>query len=307
MMLTFANSGGLITLDNQINGGREWGVDEVDFEDGTVWTAVDLNTSLFQALATPGADVIDGSWMGDVIVGGAGNDTLRGGDGDDVLDGGVGDDRLEGSYGADTYRYALGSGSDFISEYVFYQGSFDTLELGTSITADSFTVSRSPVSAVDLRLTFADGGSVTIENQLAGSSEWGIDQLRFADGATLDRAALAALVPNDGVTYGSSGADSITLPSDGFVVNAGRGNDQLYVSGTGAGTILFWRGDGQDTLDNPGSGYDRTDTLRLTDILPGEVALDRVGDTAVVRVPSTGDSISILRQFWETREIRSKA
>jgi hypothetical protein len=36
---------------------------------------------------------------------------------------------------------------------------------------------------------------------------------------------------------------------------------------------VFAKGDGHDTLDNTSSGYQRSDTFDLTDVLPSEVQL----------------------------------
>jgi hypothetical protein len=54
---------------------------------------------------------------------------------------------------------------------------------------------------------------------------------------------------------------------------------------------------GQDTPDDTSSGYQRNDTLDLTDILPSEVQLTRSGNELIVSVPSTGDSVTALWQF----------
>ena len=61
---------------------------------------------------------------------------------------------------------------------------------------------------------------------------------------------------------------------------------------------MFAKGDGHDTLDNTRSGYQRNDTLDLTDILPSEVQLTRSGNELIVSLPSTGDSVTVLWQFY---------
>jgi hypothetical protein len=58
------------------------------------------------------------------------------------------------------------------------------------------------------------------------------------------------------------------------------------------------RGDGHDTLTNPGSGYNRNDTLVLTDLNASDVQFSRNGYALVVTVPSTGESFTTSFQFW---------
>jgi Ca2+-binding RTX toxin-like protein len=81
MVLSFVGSTGSLTLDNQIDDGREWGVDLIRFSDGSTWDVAELNSRYFAGVATAGDDTIAGSPESDVIVGLGGNDILRGGGG----------------------------------------------------------------------------------------------------------------------------------------------------------------------------------------------------------------------------------
>ncbi|MCE4558126.1 calcium-binding protein, partial [Pelomonas cellulosilytica] len=65
---------------------------QLRFEDGSLWTAADLFNRLQQS--TPGADTLLGSPGADVLEGGNGNDRLTGRGGNDTLRGGAGDDVL---------------------------------------------------------------------------------------------------------------------------------------------------------------------------------------------------------------------
>ena len=82
--------------------------------------------------------------------------------------------------------------------------------------------------------------------------------------------------------------DSITLPATGITADAGAGDDTLTVSGNGSDRIIFAKGYGHDTLTNPGSGYNRDDTLALNDINPWEVQFTRSGDAMTLSVPLIG-------------------
>ena len=58
----------------------------------------------------------------------------------------------------------------------------------------------------------------------------------------------------------------------------------MSVSGNGSDLIVFAKGDGHETLDNPGSGYNRDDTLELTNIDPSELQLTRNGNALLLTV-----------------------
>jgi Ca2+-binding RTX toxin-like protein len=84
-----------------------FGVDEIRFVDGTVWTDAEIRGFVTQG--TAGNDLLIGFADGaDAIDGLAGNDTIQGRAGDDVLDGGEGNDHLSGEAGADTLRGGAG-------------------------------------------------------------------------------------------------------------------------------------------------------------------------------------------------------
>ncbi|WP_272493077.1 calcium-binding protein [Atopomonas sediminilitoris] len=95
-------------------------VDQMEFEDGTIWTIADIKPMVIKA--SEGNDTIKGyasndtlSGLGgnDVILGNGGNDVILGGEGNDTLDGGVGDDQLFGDAGNDVLLG--GDGNDALS------------------------------------------------------------------------------------------------------------------------------------------------------------------------------------------------
>src|SRR5262249_2374308 len=132
------------------------------------------------------------------------------------------------------------------------------------------------------------GDSVTVQYQFydGGSSVYGINNIKFADGTVWNRAMITANAP----IRGTAGNDYINLPSDGVTVDAGPGDDTFAVSGNGSDRILFAKGDGHDTLTNPGSGYNRNDTLVLTDLNASDVQFTRNGNALILTALSTGDS-----------------
>jgi hypothetical protein len=139
------------------------------------------------------------------------------------------------------------------------------------------------------------GDSIAVLWQLddRSSSIHGVHNIQFSDGTVWDRSTIAA---NTWIR-GTSGNDRISAPTSGATIDTGLGNDYVDVNGIGGDTIVFAKGDGQDRLDNSGSGFQRSETLDIVDILPSEVQLTRSGDVLTVSVPSTGDSITVLWQF----------
>jgi Ca2+-binding RTX toxin-like protein len=249
MVLNIAG-GGSVTLRNQVSGGGEWTLDLVEFANGTVWTRDQLANMMTAGAATSGDDVISGTAGTDVIFGGGGNDTLRGVGGNDRLDGGAGNDRLEGAGGNDAYLYTMGGGDDVVSDYAAVWGTFDIVELGAGLLAADLVVARSTTDSADMILSFTGvAGSITIDNQFM-NKEWGIDQVKFADGtiltsADLDVHYLATMI--------SEGADTITASYFSESINGLGGDDVIQGNGGddrldgGAGNDLLQGSSGNDT------------------------------------------------------------
>ncbi|MCE4558125.1 hypothetical protein LXT13_27455, partial [Pelomonas sp. P8] len=104
---------------------------QVRFDDGTVWNIGAILTALGQGTAsedtlrgTSGADTLNGNGGSDSLSGAAGDDRLNGGDGfdalygedgNDTLDGGTGNDWLDGGNGNNTFLFGRGDGQDTIA------------------------------------------------------------------------------------------------------------------------------------------------------------------------------------------------
>ena len=142
-------------------------VDEVVFENGTVWTTATVQSLVTQEgtagndllsgtagddtlVGLAGNDTLSGLGGSDVLDGGAGADTLNGGDGNDRLDGGAGNDTLTGNAGGDTYVFGHGYGSDFVSEWD-NSTEFNRLEMNADLLPSQISVG-----------TFGLGGGITI-------------------------------------------------------------------------------------------------------------------------------------------------
>jgi Ca2+-binding RTX toxin-like protein len=269
LTIAIPGAGDTITVQGQFTSPSEyWGLEQIQFSDGTVWDRDAIATAAW-IRGTSAAETLNGFATVDTLDGGAGADTLIGGD------------------GGDTYIYHVGSGNDVIQESSADAGADVVKLVGLNASDVSFGQGGD-----DLFIQIKSSNEVLkVQGQFNGTN--GIEQVVFADGTRWDRAQIASASQ----VAGTGGNDSITLPVDGATVDAGAGDDILSVSGNGADRLVFYKGAGHDTLNNPGGGYQRADVLDLTDILPSEVQLTRSGDQLILLVPSTGDSFTVPLQF----------
>ncbi|MBU5616083.1 tandem-95 repeat protein, partial [Psychrobacter sp. TAE2020] len=110
--LTISAGGGTILLSNQFN---QWGVDNIYFDDGTVWDRATIEAMAGQKwVGTDGDDIFTATSDYSLLYGGDGNDTLKGGvnndyiyggNGDDILISNGGNDKLHGEAGDDILIY----------------------------------------------------------------------------------------------------------------------------------------------------------------------------------------------------------
>lgn len=246
-----------------------------------------------------GADTLVGTSGADILLGGADNDTLDGQGGNDLLRGGTGDD---------TYIYS-GGGQAVLKE----EGGADTLLFSGGISFNS-VASGLMKSGEDLILKVNGGpDQVTLTGFFRGGDEL-IENISFESGGSLTSdqifGAFGLPVPNGSSPYvstieGSNGDDALIQGGadaeqlHGFngndVLEGGGGND-LLIGGRGDDTYVFNLGDGQDTLDNTGGGFD---TLQFADASFNDIAsgLMKSGDDLILNIGSGGDKVTI-RNFF---------
>ena len=301
LKISLVGQPGSIVIEGQLSGPATERIDQLRFADASVLSRGQFQAAAYAQLATTGNDTLWGSNANDTVAGGSGDDTLDGRDGADRLIGGPGNDLiLEGS-GDDTYVWNLGDGDDIIRGGGWWDG-FNTIEFGSGISLANLTFAHTGNTGANLKIGLSgQPGSITVEGWYAGAAGERVDQLRFADNTTAALAATLTALGNNGVPYiGTQGDDLLTPPSGYGVVDAGLGNDRVTLTGNGGGTIVFRSGDGSDILDNTGSGYTRTDTLRLADVAADGVVLRKSGNELSLTVLSTGASFKALQQFSGT-------
>src|SRR6266568_4205773 len=336
-------------------------VEQIKFADGTTWGLDAIRAEMLKS--SDGNDVIFGFETDDLIDGGAGDDVITdygganvidGGAGDDTitlsgngnntLEGGRGNDQLTGSLGSDTYVFNRGDGQDTISDFSgqwnWYWGTWydsgraDSLRLGAGILPGDIRATR---SGTDLVLTINDPSNsnpdpavadrVTVQNWYANSL-YRIEQLQFADGATLGTSdiqldtsgadllsgtsadsMLFAGAGND-VLQGGAGNDLVSDTSGNNLLDGGAGNDWLsggsgndlligragndvIKGGAGTDVFAFNKGDGQDVVDATAG---QSDALSLGGgITYQDLALSKQNDDLVV---GTGNGESVTLKSW---------
>lgn len=141
------------------------------------------NDILLHKMIQPYGPDLDGDGEDNRLIGGAVANTFRGMAGDDVLDGGLGNDLLDGGPGNDTL--IGGKGNDRYVYHVADLAGTDTI-IDKAGGSDRLQFEDFQLSAVthasqgangELILTFAAGGSITVENHFQGGTT-GIEKIQ---------------------------------------------------------------------------------------------------------------------------------
>ena len=250
-------------------------LDSIQFADGTILTAQEINSGLTSYITGTdagetlngldgrddiikgegGNDIIYGYGGNDELYGGAGNDKLYGGDGNDLLDGGIGMDTLEGGAGDDIYVWGRDSMNLAINNLVKdannknIDGGYDTVRFREGLTAADITwraFGNNLIGRVN-----DTGREITFLNWYASKVNE-VDRMEFADGSTIDLAALNEMLSfvngteaADNLAGGDSKADTICGYGGNDKINAKNGDDILY---GGDGDDLLYGENDNDTL-----------------------------------------------------------
>ncbi len=128
------------------------GVVKVDYGDGDAdleatshsgrieATGGDMHNSFFSG---SGDDLLIGGASHDDLFGGEGDDEIFGGAGDDDIGGGAGNDTMEGGEGGDHFFFAMGDGTDTVTDFEAGDTGFDVLDfLSLGITEEQLTINQ---------------------------------------------------------------------------------------------------------------------------------------------------------------------
>ncbi|MEA2879899.1 MAG: hypothetical protein QOF14_5095, partial [Hyphomicrobiales bacterium] len=171
VLVRINSTGHQIEFDEQFWSSDWYGIDRVEFANGTVWDRAAISANAW-IRGTTGADSLS------VSAGVNGNETFFGD---------LGNDSFFSTAGSDTFVYRSGDGNDYIDEESGSTSETDTLRL-VDLNAADVTVSRSGLHLV-LRVN-ATNETITFDEQFWSSAWYGIDRVEFADGSFWDRATL---------------------------------------------------------------------------------------------------------------------
>ncbi|RXT36055.1 hypothetical protein B5U99_18005 [Bosea sp. Tri-54] len=274
-----AGDGGRIKLKEQYQSLYDRGVETVTFSDGVSWTKADIANIIAEQIGSSGV----------THPGTTGDDTISGTSGNDTFDGYGGNDTLTGGVGSDTYRFGVGSGNDLIIE-TSSAADTDRIEL-LGLNPDDVVLSRSGNHL--FVVIKATGETLKVQDHFYVAS-YGIDQIVFANGTTLDRAAIqqAAWIRGDG------GDNALTGSAANDTLDGGAGNDTL-TGGTGSDTYRFGVGSGNDVIIETSSAAD-TDRINLLGLNPDDVVLNRSGNHLFVTIKATGETLKVQDHFYTT-------
>jgi Ca2+-binding RTX toxin-like protein len=364
LILSLAGSTDKITVSSYFNsdGASSYKLEEIRFADGTTWS-IDrvkelalLNTAGNETLTgyatadqisggagndylygaagddrlsgDAGDDRLYGDDGNDILSGGEGNDYLYGGNGNDILEGGVGNDTLSGDAGSDLYRFSRGWGQDTVNNYDSKTGKVDAIEFAADIASSDILVTR---SSNNLILSLAGSNDkITVSNYFNsdGASNYKLEEIRFADGATwsIDKVkelTLLGTAGNDTLTgyatadqisggagndrlYGEDGNDLLLGGEGNDILYGGTGNDILE-GGTGNDTLSgdagsdvyrFSRGWGQDTVNNYDSSTGKVDAIEFAaDIASSDILVTRSSNNLILSLAGSTDKVTVSNYF----------
>ncbi|MGB3165783.1 MAG: calcium-binding protein, partial [Alteraurantiacibacter sp.] len=343
--LTVTATGDTIVIDDMADSYHDtYGVDEVRFADGTVWSAAQvLAMAAFNEYAEIYEQVIYSGGEGDdtitaqgeeyaLLQGFGGNDIITGGWGIDRIVGGTGDDRMVGGDEDDVYVFSAGFGRDIIDDSGWARLG-NVIEFDATISPDEVTIEYDGAASSDIVIRI-DGSSDRI-TYLNGADIEALGFIRFADGTewTQDDIIARATVPfgetvnapaSDDVLTGTDGRDAIygeqgndelnglagddTLDggSGNDIIDAGAGNDTA-IDRRGNETYRFAAGDGRLTITDS----DGIDAIVLgAGIDPSAVTVqqDIDGKNVIILIGSGRDRITIVNalevEAYQIEEVR---
>ncbi len=215
-------------------------------------------------------------------------DTIIGTSDIDVIDGGAANDTLRGEGGSDFYRWGAGSGNDTIIENGSASDT-DTIDL-MDLNPGDVSLSR---LGNELYLTVTATGEVLkVQSHFSGTTS-GIEQIKFADGTTWDRAQIAALA----WFVGTSAGETIEGVATDDTID-GRGGDDLLIGHGGNDTYLFGVGFGNDTVVEGAAASDGNgDNVKLIGLNAADIQIGRSGNDLILKILSSNEALRVQNQF----------
>ncbi|SUA36440.1 iron-regulated protein FrpC [Neisseria zoodegmatis] len=283
-------------------------------------------------IGNAGGDYLDGGTGADNLTGDLGNDTLHGGDGNDTLSGGLGNDMLYGDTGDDTYLIDLTEqGKDtIVDSFGINTVKFTHIENSSDFDDFDVHVVANQSGGVDWVISsYSTGHSITIKNQINSSGKPAVDKFILGQGDKTVTYTHEEFINRTGFTQKGTDGDDVILGSEGNdYFNGGAGNDHIE-GNRGSDTYYFGRGSGKDVIFDFGKVWRPQDDMPPFEsadnavrfgpgITPRDLEITRIegydeslikgkigetnqipdlsGDTWVIRIKGTDDTLTILNQ-----------
>lgn len=265
------------------------GIEQVIFDDGTIWDAAQL------VLAADGIAITPNGTTARAFDGPAKNGSLSGTDRSDTYfwGAGGGNDTIAetltpGRQKADAVRLVGLNASDVVFEIVATGVSYNQrrdLVIVNKATGERLTVSG------QFDLASRDGSNSSPGGGL------GIEAIAFADGTVwnaqqiLDHSVYAA-------APGASTVSNLDLGSGSVPILAAPGVTALNGLAAAADTYVWQPGDGSDTIYDGSDAAGHIDTLQLRGVIPSDVDLSLLDGNLVIAIGSTGETITVNGQMY---------
>jgi Ca2+-binding RTX toxin-like protein len=305
-------------------------IEQIRFANGTTWNEQTILQKLGMT-GTANGEYLTGTNSADTINGGAGDDNIYAMGGNDTISGDAGNDYIEGRSGNDTYLWGGGLGNDTIYDNDNTTDNSDTIKLTNLNQADvKFTRWDNT-----LYVTATSGETLTINEFFTSDGNLGrgvIERFQFSDNSVLNAAAVEQLAVSavtegdnfivgtykndviDGLggndrLQGMDGNDTLRGGAGDDGLEGGKGNDTLdggagndwMNGGAGNDTYLWGSAQGSDSInDEDATNSGSIDTVKLTNLNPGDVTLSRNYDGLFITVTATGETLTISNYFNPT-------
>ncbi|MBY5420928.1 calcium-binding protein, partial [Rhizobium leguminosarum] len=266
----------------------QYGIEKIQFDDGTIWDAAVLRQKSVYAGATDG------------------NDTLTGTTASGDFGGGKGDDVLNAGGGNDNYIYRRGDGFDRINEDA-NSGAADRITF-VDITKDEVVLHRVGndlyIEIPETHTGAADSGLIMVRGTLGSTSQQGVEQIAFADGTVWSTTQILANVSNrwwlpPATITGTLANDVLAGTTSNDIFDARTGDDRLEGK-EGTDVYIYRTGDGNDIItDYRGSRDNRLmfgSGIEVSDVVFARVASDSNDIKLVFR--SMAGSVTLDNQLW---------
>lgn len=268
-------------------------IEQVVFDDGTIWTAAQLDIApITPTVADQAANgTASADWFD---LRNSTNNTFFG------YNTGTNDS------GNDTYLFGAGAGQDTISDYGVVAGHSDTIKI-VGLAASEVTLLRglnASGTANDLLIKVNGTADQLLVAGQFYSTNYKIEQIVFDDGTIWGEAQInAAPVPiSASVAYGTAASDLFDLRNPigstvyGYNTSTSDSGDDTYIFGAGAG---------QDLISDYGSTSGNLDTIRLVGLAPSQVSMLREvaggnANTLAININGTTDQLRIAGQFYSS-------